>query len=137
MKSRNSLVPARNAVPDGLKTAKAAKGLKGFQRVWEGWAAGFMAFRAFHNLSFQDSLNCWSPIHDGFIVMDGAQPARSAIRYSSPLHSAACYARNTEEPASETVPVPAKRCLPADPCGYRRPNEAARLPSTQPAVESG
>ena len=23
-----------------------------FQRVWEGWEAGFMAFHAFHTLSF-------------------------------------------------------------------------------------
>jgi hypothetical protein len=23
-----------------------------FQRVWEGWKAGFMAFHAFHTLSF-------------------------------------------------------------------------------------
>ena len=28
------------------------KSRRDFQRVWEGWEAGFMAFHAFHTLSF-------------------------------------------------------------------------------------
>jgi hypothetical protein len=29
-----------------------------FQRVWEGWEAGFMAFHAFHTLSFPWPASC-------------------------------------------------------------------------------
>jgi hypothetical protein len=68
--------------------------------------------------------------------MDGEQTVFSAIRCSFPLRNAACYARNTEAPASETVPAPATRCLPADPYGSQYPNAAARPLSTPPAGES-
>ena len=58
-----------------------------FQRVWEGWEAGFMAFHAFHTLSFPwpafRTENCWIKL----ICRDLVNYAALATRCSS-LHIA-------------------------------------------------
>jgi hypothetical protein len=71
-----------------------------FQRVWEGWEAGFMAFRAFHTLSFPwpafravlDKAICRHPVHCRTrheMLIDTRRLSLSAlvIRHSSRLRA--------------------------------------------------
>ena len=45
-----------------------------FQRVWEGWEAGFMAFHAFHTLSFP-----WPAFCPAMLDLQLHQPAQRAV----------------------------------------------------------
>src|SRR5271156_6288204 len=49
-----------------------------FQRVWEGWKAGFMAFHAFHTLSFPWPAFCGAAIMHPCEVRSPT-PARSGL----------------------------------------------------------
>jgi hypothetical protein len=43
---------ARKDIYSVVEAVEMWESRRDFQRVWEGWEAGFMAFHAFHTLSF-------------------------------------------------------------------------------------
>ena len=50
-----------------------------FQRVWEGWEAGFMAFHAFHTLSFP-----WSALEARIKIRSFRNPVSRALQSDNP-----------------------------------------------------
>jgi hypothetical protein len=73
-----------------------------FQRVWEGWEAGFLAFHAFHTLSFP--WPAFRPGDAGFTATSTSAMGRTRKEVFVVIVVEECFGDNGEPMNSSTTP---------------------------------